>query len=86
MAHSLYGVAYQMYQSKFSFDRYQEVNLLMRFLDRMLQMRPRWSPGKMAKLYSRLKRARSAPSVDSSMTEVVQYEAERIVNKDPQLR
>ena len=86
MAHSLYGVAYQMYQDKFALDRYQEYNLLMRFLDRMLQMRPRKSPGRMAQLYSKLKRARSAPSADSSMTEVVQYEAERIVNKDPQLR
>ncbi len=42
MAHNIYGVAYQFYNSKFNLSRYSDRHVLMRFLDLMLD--PRKTP------------------------------------------
>jgi len=37
MAHNFYGIAYQYYRSKFNLERFQDKDLLMKFLDRSLR-------------------------------------------------
>ncbi len=89
MAHHLYGVAYQFYNSKLNLDRYYEHNILMRFLDRMLQIRERREPRLWARLYSRMRstvKPTRTPADRASMMERIQYEAQKLVTKDPQLR
>jgi len=72
MAHNLYGIAYQYYRNKLNLERFQERDLLVKFLDRSL--RPSESPenaggGLMDKVYlflhgRRRRNKAAAPSDD----------------------
>jgi glycosyltransferase involved in cell wall biosynthesis len=88
LAHNIYGVAYQYYRSRFNLPSQYEHNVLMQFLDRMLQVRERKEQKIVSRLYSRWKR-KTSPKLPSdsntSLTKLLQYTAHRLISEDTQL-
>ncbi len=86
-AHAMYGVAYQYYYNKFGVGRYRERSLLVRFLDRMLHTQPM-----RVKIWNRMvyhwrnRKTRKRDVDRASITELIQYEAQRMIEEDPQLK
>ncbi|MFW6287030.1 MAG: PHP domain-containing protein, partial [Candidatus Sumerlaeota bacterium] len=87
MAHHLYGVTYQFYRQSIGIPDYSDHNVLMRFLDRMLQIRERKTPRVWKKIYFNWRRSRrlSNPGERASIMQLLQYEAQRTVQRDPEL-
>jgi len=89
LAHTVYGVAYQFYKSKFGLERYYEHSTLMQFFDRVLQVREGREPRFLARVCRRWRARRlgRAPAPDrAGLIGLLQYEAQRLVDHDPDLR
>ncbi len=87
MAHNLYGIAYQFYRTRFPLFRQHEHNVIMQFLDRMLDVRERRKPKLMTRIYQRWRqRVNERPPARATVTEIIQYEAQKLINEDEQLR
>ncbi len=91
MAYGIYGVAYQFYTHKLNIRRYYENDLLMRFLDRMLQTRKRREPGLINRIVSHWRRKRVISTSNPETVEqldlvkLFQYEAHKLVAEDRDL-
>lgn len=87
MAHNLYGIAYQFYRTKFPLFRQHEHSVIVQFLDRMLEMRDHKEPKFMTRIYYRWRRrVNPRPPERATVTELIQYEAQKLINEDPQLK
>ena len=86
MGHNLYGIAYQYYRSKFNLERYADKDVLMRFLDRNLQVDENVQPGILSRLYllwqHRKEKRAKIPVSDSLMT-LLRHETRQLINEDP---
>ncbi len=87
MAHHLYGIAYQFYKHKLDLARGHEENLLMRFMERMLDSREHREPGLWKRLFFKFKnKPEPGPlPVRSGMADLFQVEAEKLIKNDPHL-
>ncbi len=85
MAHHLYGVTYQFYRQSIGLPDYSDHNVLMRFLDRMLQIRERKQPRVWKKIYYSWQRSRrnAHPGEGAGIIQLLQYEAQKILQRDP---
>ena len=87
MGHNLYGIAYQYYRSKFNLERYADKDVLMRFLDRNLQVDDNIQPGLLSRLYllwqHRKEKRAKIPVSDSLMT-LLRHETRQLINEDPE--
>lgn len=89
LAHNLYGVAYQFYNNKLRIGKHHERSVLIRFLDRMLQTRPKKEPAlwnQMVYQWKRRKNRRPRESTSSSLSELLQYEAQKLIEGDKGLK
>lgn len=88
LAHNLYGIAYQFYRTKFSLERYAERDLLMRFLDRSLSMRPENDPGILSRIYFYWN-YRKAPKVEADISEnlmdMIRRETRNLIHDHPEM-
>ncbi len=86
MAHNLYGIAYQYYRSKFRLERYEDKDILMRFLDRNLRADADTQPGLLARLYLlwqfRKEKREKAP-VSDSLFPLLRHETQKLIQEDP---
>ena len=87
MGHNLYGIAYQYYRSKFNLEQYADKDVLMRFLDRNLQVDDNIQPGLLSRLYllwqHRKEKRAKIPVSDSLMT-LLRHETRQLINEDPE--
>jgi glycosyltransferase involved in cell wall biosynthesis len=88
-AHHLYGTAYQFYNSRFGIGKYHEKSVLVRFLDRMLQSGVHknsriWN--KMIYQWRKRRNRRPRTMAKSSITQILQYEAQKVIENDKALK
>ena len=85
MAHNIYGVAYQFYNSRFGMSQYRDRHVLMRFLDLMLD--PHLTP-KASSFLHRLqfkimkKSGQTAKGSSNRVIDVIQYQAHKLITSD----
>ena len=88
LAHNLYGIAYQFYRSKFKLERYTERDILMRFLDRSLSMRPENEPGILSRIYFYWN-YRKAPKMEGDVSEnlmdMIRRETRNLIHDNPNM-
>ena len=88
LAHNLYGIAYQFYRSKFNLERYTERDVLMRFLDRSLSIRPENEPGILSRIYFYWN-YRKAPKMDADISEnlmdMLRRETRNLIHDHPDM-
>ncbi len=88
-AHNIYGVAYQYYNKNFNIGKHHERSVLIRFLDRMLQSRPVAHKKIWNRMYYHWRRRRHRKmnaSQKSSITQLLQHEAQKLIESDKGLR
>ncbi|MBN2311621.1 MAG: glycosyltransferase [Candidatus Hydrogenedentes bacterium] len=86
-ARGIYGVAYQYCTERFELTGYHEHDVLMRFLDRMLQRRQRPQPTWLNRICFQWRRrsAQATPSPEQPLTKLLQYEAQKLILRDPRM-
>lgn len=88
LAHNLYGIAYQFYRSKFKLERYTERDILMRFLDRSLSIRPENEPGILSRIYFYWN-YRKAPKMEADISEdlmdMIRRETRNLIHDNPDM-
>ncbi len=88
LAHNLYGIAYQFYRSKFKLERYTERDILMRFLDRSLSLRPENEPGILSRIYFYWN-YRKAPKMEGNVSEnlmdMIRRETRNLIHDNPEM-
>lgn len=85
LAHNLYAIAYQYFNSRFGLERYASHDVLLRFLDRLLRPEHQsggWVPLRLKRLWSR--RAHRLATSDR-LQDVIQHEGAKAVLNDPKL-
>jgi glycosyltransferase involved in cell wall biosynthesis len=85
LAHNLYGIAYQYYNSKFPLEKYAGRDVLMLFLDRLLKPESQasnWLPIKLRGFFGS-RRRRLATS--DKIQDVIRYMGETTITDDPEL-
>ncbi|MFH1136240.1 MAG: glycosyltransferase [Pseudomonadota bacterium] len=86
LAHNLYGIAYQFYNSHFNLTKYANQDVLMRFLDRLLQPEPQspgWLPVRLFHFFDSRRKRQIAAS--DKVEDVIRRVGEKTINSDPQL-
>lgn len=87
-ARNIYGIAYQYLKNRFELDRHISKDTLLRFLDHTLQTRP--DPPELLRswfhmLLARRQTRREKKQGGYSLFEMVRVEAERLIQRNPQL-
>jgi glycosyltransferase involved in cell wall biosynthesis len=85
LAHNLYAIAYQYFNSRIGLQRYANHDVLMRFLDRLLKPESHsggWVPLRLKRLWSR--RAHRLAASDK-LQDIIQHEGAKTVLNDPKL-
>lgn len=87
-ARNIYGIMYQFCKNRFELERYRNKDILLQFLERILQAHPEsyepfWS--RLSQSVSRFRRPRPIPAGNASLLELVRYEADRLLRSDSQL-
>lgn len=86
LAHNIYGIAYQFYNGKFNLGKYTDHDVLMRFLDRLLQPEPQspgWLPVKLKSIFGGAPRRRRQLASSTKPEDVIRIESEKAINSDP---
>jgi glycosyltransferase involved in cell wall biosynthesis len=89
LAHNLYGIAYQFAKGRYNLERYTGMDMLMRFLDRLLQ--PSGSGAswyvvhKLRNLWSHRRAQRAARQKSARFQDVLRRESQRLLRDDPEL-
>ena len=86
LAHNLYSIAFQFYNSHFNLKKYANQDVLMRFLDRVLQPEPQsqgWLPIKLVNFFDSRRKRQIASS--DKVQDVIRRVGEKTINSDPQL-
>jgi glycosyltransferase involved in cell wall biosynthesis len=85
MAHNIYSIAYQFFRSKFNLSRYDDKDILLRFLDHCLCPDVRSSPSFFSKIYllwrTHKQKPSKSPASDSLMT-LVRHETQALIQED----
>lgn len=86
MAHNIYSIAYQYFRRKLNLSRYDDKDMLLRFLDSCLRPDARSTPSLFSKVYllwrvQKQKRIKS-PTSDSLMS-LVRHETQTMIRDDP---
>lgn len=88
LAHNLYGIAYQFAKSRYSLERYTGMDMLMRFLDQLLEPangNASWyMVHKLRNLWSQ-RRAQRAARQRERFQDVLRRESQRLLQDDPEL-
>lgn len=87
-ARNIYGIAYQFYKSKFGLDWYIDKDVLLQFLDRILQARAGNSDSKVGRMYRTFasrRRTRSQRAGNHSLIMVARDEAEKLLQENAEL-
>lgn len=89
MAHNIYSIIYQFYKSKFNFEKYVNKDFLLRCVDSMLTV-PENERGFLCKIQELLGYRRPhfsfLKSYSSSLTDIIQKEAQAIIANNPRLQ
>ena len=86
LAHNLYGIAFQYFNSRFALDKFAGNDVLMRFLDRLLQPEPQspgWIPLRLKGLLTQRRRHRLAES--DKLQDIIRHVGEKTIVGDPGL-
>jgi len=88
MAHNLYGIAYQYYKKRFNLGRYARKDLLIHFLDQVLD--PTWpqSGGLVSRIYhfwQYRRRPKTAAAGAPSLIVQIKAETRRLLQRNPDL-
>ena len=88
LAHNLYGIAYQFAKSRYNLERYTGMDMLMRFLDQLLEPasgNASWyMVHKLRNLWSQ-RRAQRAARQRERFQDVLRRESQRLLQDDPEL-
>ncbi|MFY9941769.1 MAG: glycosyltransferase [Desulfobacterales bacterium] len=88
MAHNLYGIAYQYYKQRFDLGRYARKDLLIHFLDQLLDPQRPQSEGLVSRIYHfwQYRRRPKNPAVGApSLVAQIKAETRRLIQKNPDL-
>lgn len=87
MAHNLYGIAYQFYKHKFDLGKKVHKDLVLRFLDRSLQMSADEDEGLVTKIIYSWRQRRMFKHDENSfrVQDLLRSEARKLLLEDPQL-
>ncbi len=88
MALHTYSVAYQYYNNRVNISKYREYNILVAFLDRMLQTQPYANPSLLKRLYMKWNQRPSKKAKNNQqhgIKEVLQEEAQKFIAQDKKL-
>lgn len=86
LARNLYGIAYQFYRNKLNLDRHASKDLMLRFLDRILQAEQHESTlmSKLSVLWSHPRKPAEKLLDAQGLHDLVRYETYRLVQDDPE--
>jgi len=88
MAHNLYGIAYQYYKNRFDLGRYARKDLLIHFLDRVLDPNSPQNEGLVSRIYHfwQYRRHPKNPAASApSLVAQIKAETHRLIRKNPDL-
>ena len=85
LAHNLYGIAYQYYNSKFPLEKYAGRDVLMLFLDRLLKPESHASPWLPIRLRGIFSNRRKRLAASDKIQDVIRHVGETTITDDPEL-
>lgn len=85
-ARNIYGIAYQFYKGRLGLDRHTRKDVLLHFLDQILQTRPEEPERWMNRVYMAIARRRRArEDKEKTLVNLARVEAEKLIRQDPNL-
>lgn len=85
MAHNLYSIAYQFYRSRLGIEKYVGKDLLLHFLDQVLNPNPEHSRGIMIRLRSLWNNRATKKPVKGPVEEILKAESAKVIKTDPEM-